>query len=227
MPIWKKTPKKANQVNFKPDCFFKMNKPKLLFTIILIGFGFITASKSFGQKVDSAAFSIKVLGISIGKMEVEKTSIQGQEEYNLHSRVSFWFFGKIYLDHQINCVFEEDQYVFSTVESKTNKGDYLSKIEWQKEHYQINANTYKFENQKPIDHPIYASISELYFQKPNEGEVIISETYGLTSAVKEIEPDVFEITINGNKNHFYYLNGILDKVMIESPIKNFIMQRIY
>ena len=227
MPIWIKTPEKACLNKFNLDYFFQMNSPKLIFTIILIGFGVFTATKSFGQKLDSAAFSIKVLGITIGKVEVEKNTLPGQEEYNLHSQVSFWFFGKIYLDHQIKCIFEEDQYIFSTVKSKTNKGDYLSKIEWQKDHYQINANTYKFENQKSIDHPIYSSISELYFQKPKVGDVIISETYGLTSPIVEIEPDVFEITINGHKNHFYYLDGVLDKVMIESPIKNFIMQRIY
>ncbi|WP_268036381.1 DUF6134 family protein [Algoriphagus sp. PAP.12] len=205
-----------------------MNNPKLIISIILIGFFVFFQKESFGQSMDSAAFSIKVLGISIGEMKVSKTSSLDQKEiYNLHSQVSFWFFGKIYLDHQINCIFQEGQYVFSTVDSKTNKGDFLSKIEWKEDHYQVNANTYKYENQKPIDYSIYSSISELYFQKPKVGDVIISETYGLTSPVKEIEPDVFEITINGHKNHFYYLDGVLDKVMIENPIKNFIMQRIY
>jgi len=205
-----------------------MKNPKLILTIILIGFGIFTVPKSFGQKVDSAAFAIKVLGITIGEMEVSKTSSSDQNPvFDLHSQVNFWFFGKIFLDHRIKCIFQDEQYVFSTVDSKTNKGDFLSKIEWKKDHYQVNANTYKYENQKSIDFPIFSSISELYFQKPKVGDVIISETYGLTSPVKEIEPDVFEIIINGHKNHFYYLDGVLDKVMIENPIKNFIMQRIY
>ncbi|SHO60140.1 DUF6134 family protein [Algoriphagus zhangzhouensis] len=205
-----------------------MKSPKLILTIILIGFGIFMVPKSYGQRVDSAAFAIKVLGITIGEMEVAKTGSSDQNSvYDLHSQVNFWFFGKIFLDHRIKCMFRDGQYIFSTVDSKTNKGDFLSKIEWKENHYQINANTYKYENQKPIDFPIYSSISELYFQKPKVGDVIISETYGLTSPIVEIEPDVFEITINGHKNHFYYLDGVLDKVMIENPIKNFIMQRIY
>lgn len=205
-----------------------MVSPKRILTIIILGLGIGFGTQAWGQETDSAAFAIKVLGITIGEMEVAKTGTSDQRAvYDLHSQVNFWFFGKIFLDHRIQCVFEQGQYVFSTVESQTNKGDFLSQIEWQKDHYQVSANTYKYENRQPIDYPIYRSISELYFQKPQEGEVIISETYGLTSPLVEIEQDVFEIEINGYKNQFYYLHGVLDKVMIENPIKNFTMQRIY
>lgn len=196
--------------------------------LALIGSCLILPRHSFGQKVDSASFKIKVLGISIGTMDVKKiSSSNSQEKYELHSQVSFWFFGKIYLDHQINCVFQDGQYISSEVNSKTNRGNFLSKIHWESDQYIVDANTYEYENKQPIRYPIVDTISELYFSKPKIGDEILSETYGLTSKISEIEPDVFEITINGNKNHFYYKDDVLDKVMIENPVKNFIMQRIY
>lgn len=192
-----------------------------------LGIFLVFSFESFGQKIDSAAFQIKVLGISIGNMEAKRTRKDSIEIYDLQSQVSFWFFGKIYLNHQVDCIFRNGKFIESTVDSQTNKGDFLSKIFWKKDHYQVQSETYKYENSTPISEEVFSCISKLFFTKPKDGDIILSETYGLTSPIIEVEPNVFQMTINGNKNQFYYENGVLDKVMIENPIKNFVMHRIY
>jgi hypothetical protein len=55
---------------------------------------------------------------------------------------------------------------------------------------------------------------------------MISETFGLASKINEIEPHIYQIEVNGNQNDFFYENGEMEKAMMESPIKNYVIKRI-
>jgi hypothetical protein len=55
---------------------------------------------------------------------------------------------------------------------------------------------------------------------------MISETFGLTSKITEIEPHEYQIEIDGNRNKFFYENGNMERALMENPIKNYMIKRI-
>lgn len=171
-------------------------------------------------------YEIRVAGFKIGDLEAKITQSGLQQTLLLQSEVSFWFFGKIYLNHEINCQYRDQQLILSQVSSDSNRGDYFSKIEWNGNHYQVDAETYKFENNKSISQVLKGSTAKFYFEKPRDGDFIVSETYGLLSQVNEIESDVFEIEINGNRNRFYYSGEELTKVVVQNSIKNYVIEKV-
>ncbi|WP_092789632.1 DUF6134 family protein [Algoriphagus hitonicola] len=178
------------------------------------------------SQIKTGKYEIRVAGFKIGDMEAKLTQSGLQQSLLIQSDVSFWFFGKIYLNHEINCQYRDDQLILSQVTSESNKGDFFSKIEWNENHYKVDAKTYEYENNKSIAQIIEGSTAKFYFEKPNDGDFIVSETFGLLSKVEEIENDVFEIEINGNRNRFYYTGQELTKVVVQNPIKNYVIQKV-
>ena len=101
----------------------------------------------------------------------------------------------------------------------------MTSVTWNKDHYEVDANSYKFHNGDPIDQVITSSTATLYFHEPKAGDVLISENFGMLTTVKEVEKGVYEIDVNGNMNRFYYEGGLLQKVVLENNIKNYSIKR--
>lgn len=192
---------------------------------ILLGLFFLTNLSA--QDINKVSnYKIKVAGLKIGDLEAKYSQCEQLETYFLSSEVSLWFFGRLFVNHSINCKYLDGQLLSSKVLSQSNRGEFLSEIDWKEGHYQVDAATYKFENTNHIELTISKSIAKLYFEKPKDGDEILSETFGLIGKVKEIERDVFEIEINGNQNKYYYSGEELTKVVIQNPIKNYVIEKI-
>lgn len=183
---------------------------------------FLHPSLVCGQ--EEAKYDISVAGISIGEMTATKTSVGNEIKYQLNSLVNFWFFGKISVDYNSNTVYRNKQLIsaFSTTHSK--RGDFSSSIEWHKDHYKVDAKTYKFENDNPVKKPFYYSSALLFFEEPKLIKEFMAENFGLPSPVKKVK-DYYEVDVNGNKNRYYYIEGKLDKAIIYSPVKNYMVKR--
>jgi hypothetical protein len=50
--------------------------------------------------------------------------------------------------------------------------------------------------------------------------------YGVSSSIKKIGPGVYEIDVEGNTNQYHYKGGQLEKIVVESPIKNYQVRRV-
>lgn len=175
-----------------------------------------------GQEV--ANFDISVAGISIGEMNATKTKMGDETKYQINSLVSFWFFGKISVDYRSNTIYKNKQ-LFSAISTTNSKrGDFSSSVEWNKDHYKVNAKTYKFENNNPIKKPFFFSSAMLFFEEPKMIKEFIAENFGLPSPVRK-EKDYYEVDVNGNKNRYYYIDGKLDKAIIYNPVKNYMIKR--
>lgn len=171
-------------------------------------------------------FEILVAGFNIGQVTAEEIKKGETTEYHVNSKASFWFFGKIELGFTIRNVYQKELLINSKANSNSNRGDFQSIITWKGEHYDVKSATYKFENNKPIPNPIYHSSGKFYFQEPEDGDRMISETYGLVSRVTEKSDGVYEVEIDGNRNQYHYVNGKLDKIVVQNPVKNFVVQRV-
>ncbi len=172
------------------------------------------------------SYDIILAGFKIGDMTIDETKKGLITEYNLNSLVSFWFFGKINVDLKINSIYKNGKMISSDTKSVSNRGSFYSKIFWDGNKYNVDSHSYKFENKTPVKSQVPFSTVKFYFEEPKAGLQMISETFGLVSSITEIEPDIYQIEIDGNRNKFYYKNGELDQVLIQNPIKNYMIKRV-
>lgn len=172
-------------------------------------------------KTESLNYEIVVLGVKIGTMMAQKVTLPDSLFYQVDSQVKFWFFGKVELKFNTKTHFLGGKLVKSRSDSKTNRGNFSSKVDWKGTHYAVNATSYEYENQKPLQGPLAWSSAKLLFHEPTEKELFLSEVYGVTGPIKKIGPGTYEITVNGNTNEYYYTAGRLEKIVIENSIKNY------
>ncbi|EKB48489.1 hypothetical protein B879_02890 [Cecembia lonarensis LW9] len=173
---------------------------------------------------DVIKYDVSIAGISIGEMVAKKERNGSQTQYELKSQVSFWFFGKINLDYLTHAVYQGRQLINAKMTSKTNRGDFESNIRWTGDQYKIQSSNYKHELDTAIQRPFYYSAAVFYFEEPSQAQEFMAEAYGLPSPIKKVK-DYYEVNVNGNKNRFYYVNGELDKAVMEFPIKNYVIKR--
>lgn len=195
-----------------------MRKSLGLFIVILI------FNTSFLKAQEVIKYDVSIAGISIGEM-VAKREKKGEElHYELKSNVSFWFFGKINLDYLTQVVYQGKRLNKAVVSSKTNRGNFVSDILWNGDHYKIKSSNYKHELDTVIHRPFLFSAAVFYFEEPVQAKEFLAEAYGLPSPIKKVK-DYYEVSVNGNTNRFYYVNGKLDKAVMEFPIKNYVVKR--
>ncbi|MFD2200974.1 DUF6134 family protein [Shivajiella indica] len=188
--------------------------------IILVWAGVICNA----QVLEIEKYDISIAGISIGEM-VAKKEAKGEEiHYELKSSVHFWFFGKVSLDYLTHAIYRDMMLIKATTTSKSNRGNFGAKIDWMKDHYDVKATNYKYELDTTIHKPYHYSSAVFYFEEPKQAKEFIPEAYGRPSHIKKVK-DYYEVNVNGNKNRFYYVNGKLDKAVMEFPIKNYVVKR--
>lgn len=192
---------------------------KLLFLSLM---AMLLSNKASCQ--ENIKYDISVAGISIGELNAKKNTKEKNTVYELTSLVSFWFFGNISVNFEIISHYKDNLLIKSRTTTKSNRGDFFSKIDWINDKYEISATSYKYELDTALAKPFYFSSSRLYFEEPLLHAVFMAENYGLSSPIKKKE-DHYEVSVNGNKNKFYYLNGKLEKAIMQSPIKNYVIKR--
>ena len=216
------------QIKIKSATCSIMNKvviiPSSPRSLILLGlFIFFQIFGLSAQQVEK--YEVSIAGLTIGQMTAQKTEKLGEVHYQIKSLVSFWFFGKINLDYSIQSIYREGKLIRGEANSKTNRGDFRSLVEWNKDHYKVTARNYKYEKDTLIHKPMFFSSPVFYFEEPKNMKEFIAEPFGLPSPIRK-RTDHYEVVVNGNKNRFYYVDGKLDKAVIEFPIKNYVVKRI-
>lgn len=199
---------------YKPASFV------LVILFLIVG----TTLNSFGQ-TKTHMYDIVLAGFNIGTMQADKATSSEEEDYQIHSKVEFWFFGKIHVEFLQNVNFKNGQLMKATTKSDSNRGNFVTTVNWNKDHYDIDANSYKFHNEEPITQAVFGTPAKLYFHEPKAGDILISENFGMLTKVREIEKGVYEIDVNGNMNRFHYEGGVLQKVVLENNIKNYSIKR--
>jgi hypothetical protein len=175
---------------------------------------------------ETASFEIVVLGIKIGSLTAQKTAGADSLLYSVDSRVKFWFFGDVDLKFLTRSHFKAGKVLKTYSESKTNRGFFYSKVNWTGAQYQVDSKSYKYANRAPLKGPLLWCSSKLFFQEPSGNELFLSEVYGVSAQIKKISAGVYEIEVEGNTNQYHYKNGKLEKIVVESPIKDYKVVRV-
>lgn len=175
---------------------------------------------------DTLRFSISVAGITIGEMKAVKTIAGKQDRYQLESVVDFWFFGKIKALVTTDAYYNEKQFLKSVMHTNTNKGQFVSTINWKGDRYHIDAQSYKYELKDEVKGAMDYSGIKLFFHEPRGVAHIMNEHYGLVALVSKDDKGYYEVKVAGNTNKYYYENGQLVRAIMEHPIKNYVVKRI-
>ena len=175
---------------------------------------------------ETASFEIVVLGLKIGTLTAQKTGASDSLLYSVDSRVKFWFFGDVDLKFLTRSHFKGGKILKTYSESKTNRGFFDSKVNWTGAQYQVDSKSYKYANRTSLKGPLTWCSSKLFFQEPSGNEVFLSEVYGVSAPIKKISAGVYEIEVEGNTNQYHYKGGKLEKIVVESPIKNYKVMRV-
>lgn len=170
-------------------------------------------------------YDITVAGFTIGEVKATRFIDGDRTEYEVNSLVSLWFFGTLKIEFTINSIYENGQFISSRTVSKSNRGEFISVLNWDGEKYIVDANSYKFSNQDTLLNPIYFSTVLMFFEEPKGSEEFLSENYGLTSPMNRTDNEVIEVQIDGNRNKYFFENGELVKANMQSPIKNYVLKK--
>lgn len=144
----------------------------------------------------------------------------------MDSQVSFWLFGDVDLRLNNRAQLVGGKITKAYSDSKTNRGNFVSKIIWNGSQYSVDANSYKYSNRSPFPGPHSWCSTKLFFHEPSGNEMFLSEVYGLASPIKKIENGIYEIKLNGNTTQYHYHAGELEKIVVESTIKDYQVRRI-
>ena len=208
-----------NSMNPTRSLFFKATC--LLFFLVCMA----TSAKAQTQK-ETANYEIVVLGLKIGNLTAQKLVGADSVRYTVDSRVKFWFFGDVDLQFLTRSHFKGGKITKTFSESKTNRGNFDSKVNWTGSQYQVDAKSYKYANRTSLKGPLSWSSSKLFFHEPSGQEIFLSEVYGVSAPIKKIKPGVYEIEVEGNTNQYHYQGGKLVKIVVESPLKDYQVRRI-
>lgn len=167
-----------------------------------------------------------VLGFKIGELSASKSAGLDTVQYSVESQVKFWFFGDVELEFLTRSNFKQGSITRTYSHSKTNRGNFVSKINWKDTAYQVNANSYKYNTKKSLSGPLFWCSSKLFFQEPTGQEIFISEVYGVTAPIRKIGPGEYTVSIEGNTNRYSYRQGKLVKIVVENPVKNYQVRRV-
>jgi hypothetical protein len=189
--------------------------------LIILVFSLLPSIVSGQEQIN---YDISVAGISIGEMTAIKTVKGDKTFYNVKSEVSFWFFGWVTLDYSMDSEYKGPQLMKVNGIYKSNRGEFVTTISWQEDHYQVDTRSYKFENNRPVNKPLYHSSAVFFFEEPHGVTESMADNFGLVCPIQKFK-NYYELDIDGNKNKYYYLDGKFDRAIMYSPIKNYVIRR--
>ncbi|WP_240635624.1 DUF6134 family protein [Hymenobacter rigui] len=172
-------------------------------------------------------YAIEVAGLRVGTMTATRQPPVGPEvTYSLVSdvRVNFLFYHVIIYYHVVNR-FRNGQLVLSTVEARTNQGNFSTRTEWKGDHYDIVAHQYKHDYQATETQTIRYAVTNLFFAEPPAGQArAFAEYFGDYFTLRPGRPGRWLATRDGREDEYQYTNGQLVTLIKKNPLKNFIIR---
>lgn len=174
-------------------------------------------------KAQTKTYTLKAVGIKIGKLEAYHLKKNNFNFYATHSVVDFI---TIKADVKTEAIYEDGILIRAIVTSKINGELYSSKTIWKKDHYDIDCHTRKYNyKDTTLTRPIRWSAGKMYFEIPRPGVEIYTESYGKLSILEETKKNTLRMTTPESKQVYYYSGDYskLEKIEVVNSIKNFDM----
>ncbi|CCH51717.1 hypothetical protein BN8_00660 [Fibrisoma limi BUZ 3] len=199
---------------------------KFFLTFLWLSLGFSSFAQSSNNASETHHYAIEVAGIRVGTMTaVRQPQPDNRTTYTLISdvKVSLLVYTvKIY--YKVVNQFQGDKLMLSTVEAKTNRGNYASRTEWKGDHYDIVANQYKYDHKATERTPIDFTISSLYFAEPLQRSKVYAEYFGDYFTFSRTSRGTYRAVLNDREDEYVYEQGRLVKIIKHNAVKNYVMR---
>ncbi|GAA4399678.1 hypothetical protein GCM10023187_11930 [Nibrella viscosa] len=129
---------------------------------------------------------------------------------------------KIY--YKTDCRFQDGQLMVSTVEARTNRGNFFSKTEWKGDHYDIVADQYKYKRQTTQKEKIDFSVTTLYFSEPVHRNKVFAEYFGDYFNVTKTSQGRYRTVFDDREDEYIYQQGVLTRIIKKNAVKNFVIR---
>lgn len=195
---------------------------QLLFALLVM----FCAKQLSAQEVVYNEYRLEIAGIGIGTIKAKKTTTNNITQYSLSSEGKVWLLFQISVLYYLNETWQNNSFQSSIVNSYINGKKYVSTIKKVNDVFMADCHSNDYDFVGKIVEPFFSSVIKLYFEEPKDGDLIITENFGVVSKIKKTGEHSYEAIINKNKNEYVYKNGILVEGEIENPIKNFVFKKI-
>ena len=177
------------------------------------------------RPAETRRFAIEVAGARIGTMTVVRQPMPGNEViYTQISdvQVNFLIY-KLKVYYKVNSLFRRGQLISATVEAHTNKGNYASSTVWKGDHYDIEANQYKYIRKTTERRMIDYTVTMLYFSEPTGKQQVYAEYFGDYFTLTPTAPSGYRARLADREDEYVYEQGRLVKVIKKNALKNFVI----
>lgn len=176
---------------------------------------------------ETRRYAIEVGGIRVGNLTATRQpQTNGTVTFTLISdvKVNFMVY-KLKIYYKAINVFSRGQLQLSTVENRTNRGNFSSRAEWKKDHYEIVAEQHKHSYRATETRPITLAVTNLYFAEPAGQPTAFAEYFGDYFTLSPGKtPGTYSAQRDGREDEYHYERGRLVKVIKKNPLKNFIIR---
>lgn len=193
---------------------------RFLTSFLFISFTLVAPGQSSKSK-RSNVYHIKLAGVEIGTLTTTEQKEDSITTLIMDSTVDFWVLVSVNVKHLNTSIYRGNQLTSSISSTTTSKGNFTSTVVWKKDKYEVHVNNYEYTNNEAIRKPIYGNVSSLYFKEPVGVQEVLADGYGKICAIKRLSAGVYEVDVLGNKNKYFYENGILVRASMYSKFKNY------
>jgi hypothetical protein len=192
----------------------KLNRYSCVLILTICGISVSSQTKSF---------TLKALGLKIGKLEAAHVKKDNIDVYMAHSVIDFI---TVNADVKTESIYQNGILIKAVVRTTINGQTYLSNTVWKKDHYDIDCHARKYNyRDTTLGTPIHWSAGRLYFEIPKKGEGVYTETYGKLGILEEVKGNGLKMTTPDSKQIYYYNTDhtLLQKIEVINSTKNFEM----
>ena len=173
----------------------------------------------------ASLFDIEVAHVKVGNLITEKVKRDSLTFYVFKSEVDAWLIVKVRVSHLITCIYKGDKLLQADIRSVINKENYNSHVEWKKDHYEYDCSTYKYHKAGSTTDNIDFSVVRMYFDEPLQSGTIFAENYALFAPLQRLGHSAYRLDVEKNRNTFHFLDGVLQKVEMETPLFNYTIRK--
>ncbi|SET48262.1 DUF6134 family protein [Hymenobacter actinosclerus] len=178
---------------------------------------------------ETRRYAIEVAGLRVGTMTATRqlpTPANPETISTLTSdvQVDILFYHLVIYYKVTNYVRADGQLRLSTVNARTNQGNFSSRTEWKEDHYDIVADQYKHRYRATETRPIRYTVTDMFFGEPANQPRAFAEYFGDFFVVKPGKAGRYQATRAGREDEYQYKDGQLMTLIKKNPLKNFIIR---
>lgn len=183
---------------------------------------FLFISSYVNAQMDTLSYIIKAEKIDIGNLTVKKTQDKNSVKIHIESDVDVTIFININVNYQLDCTYINNELVASSVMVRKNGNIHSTrKIIKDANYYEVTYNNVTSKYYNTIDY----SGALLYFIEPTNISSVFSDFDIIEKSIKNIGVHTYQTTNpkSGQKNDYFYRNGVLQKAVINHPLMTFFL----